>query len=86
MLIAPVHIHHPNKLPLQSPTTNCEIHDDSGSLSGDTEPCSDYDNSLTGSEVLKDIHAEFPMLDMPQYEYALTIQGIIYAQSILDFD
>ena len=81
--VPPIHIHFSGKPPL-CPLTNLQINnDDSG---GDTEPDSDYENDLTVPLVLDDIHAEYPALNMPQYAAALTMQGIIYATSVSDFD
>ena len=90
--VPPIHIHFPGRLPF-SPITNSYVHgggnhdngggNDSG---GDTEPDSDYENDLTVAEVIKTLHADYPILNMPQYADALRLQSIIYATSVFDFD
>jgi hypothetical protein len=42
--------------------------------------------SLPLSNILTDLHLKFPKLNLPQYEAALEEHGIVYSESIADFD
>jgi hypothetical protein len=84
MSVTPQAIDLPNKLPFQTVADSKDVN--TSSDNGDTDIVSDYEHDLTVADVVKAIHLEYPQLNMPQYERALAIQGIIYARSIPDFD
>jgi hypothetical protein len=42
--------------------------------------------SLTISDVLAELHVRYPKLNFPQYEDVLADKGIVYAESVGDFN
>jgi len=88
---APVHIHITNDIPLSDHGGQCRVNNDSSvtnrghSISDSGDEC-DLITYPAITEVLRKIHAAFPLLNMPQYESILLEHGVMYANTVLDLD
>lgn len=56
------------------------------SYSESSDDGTDIVESLTISDVLDELHDRYPKLDFPQYADILADKGIVYAESVVDFD
>jgi len=88
--VMPVHIHITNDIPLGDHGGRRHLNDSSAadpghSISDSGDEC-DLITYPAITEVLREIHAAFPLLNMPQYESILLEHGIMYANAVLDLD
>ena len=86
----PVHVHVTNDI-LSDHRGQCRLNDvgsvaDPGHSISDSEDEHDLITYPAITEVLYEIHAIFPLLNMPQYESILLEHGVVYANAVLDLD
>jgi hypothetical protein len=89
--MAPVHVHIRNDIPLSDQggqrryNANNSVADLGHGISDSGDEC-DLITYPTISEVLQEIHAAFPLLNILQYEGVLLEHGVAYANAVLDLD
>jgi hypothetical protein len=87
-LPGPVHVHIRNDIPLGDQcrlNANHSAADPGHEISDSGDEC-DLITYPAISEVLQEIHAAFPLLDILQYEGILLEHGVAYANVVLDLD
>ena len=68
------------------PSTSCGPLKRTQSAASISSDDSQNGEALPISDILADLHLKFPKLNLPQYEAVLKEHGIVYGESVGDFD